>query len=69
MQNELLQNLKTHLQQLSNYQKVSTLIIAHDEWSIENKFLTLTMKIRHAAIPDKNGNRIEGWHEAEYQII
>lgn len=43
--------------QLESHQKLDCLIVAGDSWTIENEFLTPTLKIRRAALEDRY-NRI-----------
>lgn len=42
---------------LESHQKLDCLIVAHDSWTIENEFLTPTLKIRRAAVEERY-NRI-----------
>lgn len=42
---------------LESHQKLDCLIVAHDSWTIENEFLTPTLKIRRAALEERY-NRI-----------
>lgn len=42
---------------LESHQKLDCIIVAHDSWTIENEFLTPTLKIRRSALEDRY-NRI-----------
>ncbi len=54
---------------LPNYQKVSTLIINNEIWSVENGLLTPTLKIKRNAIYHWYSDNLNHWHEDNEQII
>lgn len=56
-------------QNLSNYHKISTIVINREIWSETNQLLTPTMKVRRSKIEDCYGDCFEEWHEAEAMII
>lgn len=56
-------------QQLSNYQKVSTLVVVKDAWSIENGLLTPTLKVKRNVMGQRYQDLLLGWHEAPDAVI
>lgn len=56
-------------QQLPNYQKISTIIIVKEEWSVDNKILTPSMKIKRGEVDEIYGNRLGEWHEDQQVVI
>ncbi|MEM6320052.1 MAG: AMP-binding protein [Bacteroidota bacterium] len=67
------ENLQSEVQrvngQLHNHERISTIIVANEPWSPENKLLTPTLKIRRGAINDAYGERLSAWHEAPDKVI
>lgn len=55
--------------ELKSYQKVSTIIINKETWSMENGLLTPTLKVRRGAVDDCYCDKFETWHEAEPKVI
>lgn len=54
---------------LGKHEKVSTLIVLEEPWSIENQVLTPTLKVKRTIIDDRYGDRFLSWHEAPEKII
>ncbi len=54
---------------LPNYKKVSTLVIVREDWSVENKLLTPTLKVKRNIVNDKYEGRFLGWHQAPGKVI
>lgn len=54
---------------LAGHEKVSTIIVANDMWSEQNKLLTPTMKVRRQAINDFYGGQFLDWHSDERNVI
>ena len=55
--------------ELPNYQKVSTMVIVKEVWSIENSLLTPTLKVRRNAIGQRYKDLLLGWHEDSEAVI
>ena len=55
--------------QLHNHERISTIIVANEPWSPENKLLTPTLKIRRGAINETYGEKIGTWHERAEKVI
>ena len=69
LENELIHLLKNVNSDLSNYQKISTLIINNEDWSVGNGLLTPTLKIKRNAIYQRYKTNLIQWHENNKQII
>lgn len=70
---EVLGNLEKVLDGLNgnlpNFKKVSTLVIVQEEWSVENKILTPTLKVKRNLVNEKYESQYLGWHEAPGKVI
>ncbi|NRB50232.1 MAG: AMP-binding protein [Saprospiraceae bacterium] len=55
--------------QLPNYQKVSTIIVAKDAWSIENGFLTPTLKVKRNVLGQRYKDLLMSWHEDQEAVL
>ncbi|MEM7299388.1 MAG: AMP-dependent synthetase, partial [Bacteroidota bacterium] len=53
----------------ANYERISTIIIQQEAWSIENELLTPTLKVRRGKMDEIYGKRYLSWHETEGRII
>lgn len=66
-------SLKEQLDQvnkkLSSHEKVSTIVVAQEQWTDQNNLLTPTLKIKRGAINDKYGDKLLDWHEKEETIV
>lgn len=51
------------------YEHIQKIIILQDEWTVENKCLTPTLKIRRMEIEQKFGNLLEPWYALNESII
>lgn len=65
----LIQLLEEANGSLQSYQKLSTLIINNENWSVDNGLLTPTLKIKRNVICQKYGYNLNEWHEDSKQII
>lgn len=55
--------------ELSGYEQMQFLVIAKEPWTIENGFLTPTMKIKRTKIEESIKAKIPGWFEAKKKVI
>ena len=55
--------------ELSNYQKVSTIIINKESWSVENDLLTPTLKVKRNVLSKHFLDSFQKWHETPKKII
>jgi long-subunit acyl-CoA synthetase (AMP-forming) len=49
--------------ELADYEKLRMLVIASDAWSIENGYLTPTMKIKRSRIEAAVDGQVESWYQ------
>jgi long-subunit acyl-CoA synthetase (AMP-forming) len=61
--------LKVVNEKLPNYQKVSTIVIVKDTWSLENGLLTPTMKVKRHIMGKRYNDLLLAWHEHEDMVI
>lgn len=67
--NSLKGDLESLNESLSNYERISTVIINKDTWSEQNEMLTPTLKVRRGKLDDNYGKQFLEWHEAPEQVI
>jgi len=65
----LLEALKELNATVANYEKISTIIIPEETWSIDNDMLTPTLKVKRGKIDECYQKQYEQWHEQEHKII
>ena len=54
---------------LNSHERISKIIIISESWTIENKFLTPTMKLKRNLIENKYQEKYESWLDKTNQII
>ncbi len=54
---------------LAAYEKLQCLVVVKDLWTIENGFLTPTMKMKRAVVEDTYGSHAEGWYAANEPVV
>ena len=54
---------------LGAHERISTIVVAKEEWNEYNKMLTPTLKIRRGAINENYGERLMKWHENQSSVI
>ena len=54
---------------LDTHQRLHNLIIVNDDWTVENRFLTPTMKIKRNLIEKSYNKNYEDWYNAEQVLI
>jgi long-chain acyl-CoA synthetase len=62
VETELEQLLRDVNRQLADYEQLRMLVIAKEPWSIENGFLTPTMKVRRSRIEAAMAPQVEAWY-------
>lgn len=65
----LFETLKEANSTLSNYQKVSTLVVVKDMWDVGNNLLTPTLKIKRNEINQRYQNLLNGWHNEKEAVV
>ncbi len=72
-QAEVEANFVAHLQEVNeellSYQKVNSIVIVEEEWTIDNKILTPTMKIKRTELNKRYSNKYNDWFEQPENII
>ncbi len=72
-QSEMTSSLERELdrinKELHGHERISTIVVAKEQWSDQNKLLTPTLKIRRGAINDKYGQNLMTWHEQADKIV
>jgi len=54
---------------LESYQKVSTIVVVKDAWSVENGCLTPTLKVKRNVVNQQYQDHLEAWHAAAETIV
>ncbi len=54
---------------LAAYEKLQCLVVVKDTWTIENGFLTPTMKMKRAVVEDTYGPHAEGWCATNEPVV
>ncbi|MDO9166479.1 MAG: AMP-binding acetyl-CoA synthetase, partial [Rhodoferax sp.] len=62
VQDELSRLLGQVNQELADYEQLKMIVVAPEPWTIENGFLTPTMKIRRARIEAAVDPQLESWY-------
>jgi long-subunit acyl-CoA synthetase (AMP-forming) len=68
VERELGQLLKDVNRQLADYEQLRMLVVAPEPWSVENGYLTPTMKIRRNRIESAVQTRMEGWYASHSTV-
>jgi long-chain acyl-CoA synthetase len=67
------QSLRNALQevnrQLANYEKIATMIITKEPWTVENGLLTPTLKVKRPVLNNRYGDRLESWVGRPDEIV
>ncbi|MEL6821308.1 MAG: AMP-dependent synthetase, partial [Calditrichota bacterium] len=62
-------NLTEANSKLQPYEKLATLIVASEEWDVENHLMTPTLKVRRSAVMDHYRSKLAGWHDSSENVI
>ncbi len=65
----LASTLKDVNSKVKAHEKVSTIIVVKDAWSVENELLTPTLKVKRNVIGQRYHNLLLGWHEDNEAIV
>jgi len=63
IETQLAAHLESVNASLADYEKLQMLVIASEAWSIENGYLTPTMKIKRSRIEASVENQVEAWYQ------
>ncbi|MBX2873342.1 MAG: AMP-binding protein [Saprospiraceae bacterium] len=53
----------------AKYERISTVIIQQEHWSIDNELLTPTLKVKRGKIDERFGQDYLTWHEADGKVL
>lgn len=53
---------------LAAYERLQTIVVTQMPWSIENGFLTPTMKVKRSRIEGEVSTKVEGWYGARSKV-
>lgn len=65
---ELTQLLKDVNADLADYEKLQLIVVAQEPWTIENGFLTPTMKIRRGRIEGDVSTKVDNWYSGRGKV-
>ncbi|MGB1216338.1 MAG: AMP-dependent synthetase, partial [Saprospiraceae bacterium] len=72
-QTEINENFQAQLQEVNeslvSYQKVNSIIILNEMWTIDNKILTPTMKVKRNELNRRYQEKYEAWHDQAEKVI
>ena len=63
---QLLSDVNAHL---AHHEKLQMIVVAKEPWTIENGFLTPTMKIRRARIEDNVSVKVDEWYSGKGKVL
>jgi long-subunit acyl-CoA synthetase (AMP-forming) len=69
VENEMEQLLKRVNAAIASYEQLQMLVISQEAWSIENGFLTPTMKIKRSRIEAAAEDKIGNWYQSGKTVI
>ena len=69
LKNSLEKTLIEVNEQLPNYQKVSTLIVTKEPWTVENGLLTPTLKVKRNVLNQRYRDQFMNWHEMKDAVV
>jgi len=64
VENEMAQLLKKINAASASYEQLQMIVISQEAWSIENGFLTPTMKIKRSRIEEAVSDKIGNWYQS-----
>ncbi len=66
---ELLAKMQDVNASVDPHEKLQFMVVVKDQWTIENDFLTPTMKMKRNVIEDEYNQLMEGWYAARQKVI
>jgi len=69
LEQSLRETLEAANQKLANYERVATLVITRELWSVENGLLTPTLKVKRNELAMRYGLHFESWQLAEEAVV
>jgi long-subunit acyl-CoA synthetase (AMP-forming) len=56
-------------QNLAAHERISTVVITPDTWTVDNAMITPTMKIRRGSIQTAYGEHLAAWHDHAASVL
>ena len=69
LQTSLTTTVKSINKDLVDYERIKKIIIAKEDWTIENGILTPTLKVKRNVLEAQYEGRLEGWYNEEESVI
>jgi long-subunit acyl-CoA synthetase (AMP-forming) len=69
VETQLAQHLKDVNAGLADYEKLRMLVITNEAWSIENGYLTPTMKIKRSRIEAAVESQVDSWYQKNGSVF
>ena len=69
VETQLAQHLEKVNAGLAEYEQLRMLVIANEAWSIENGYLTPTMKIKRSRIEAAVENQVDSWYQKNGSVF
>jgi len=54
---------------LQNFERVSTIVVTKDPWTVDNGLVTPTLKVKRGMMNQRFRDKMSGWHEADEKVI
>jgi long-chain acyl-CoA synthetase len=55
--------------QIEHHEQLEFIAVMNTDWTIENGFLTPTMKVRRSAIEDASASNVEPWYDLKQKVV
>lgn len=69
IEQSLRETLEAVNKKLASYERIATMIITRDLWSVENGLLTPTLKVKRNELANRYGIHFENWQVAQEPVI
>ena len=69
VENEMAHLLESVNAASASYERLQMIVISQEAWSIENGFLTPTMKIKRSQIEAAVSDKIEDWYQSGKAVV
>ncbi|MCB0571845.1 MAG: AMP-binding protein [Phaeodactylibacter sp.] len=69
IEQSLHESLQAVNRKLANYEKIATMVITRELWSVENGLLTPTLKVKRIELDNRYGAHFERWSEVSETVV
>ena len=69
LSNSLIQTLNDLNNRLERHEKIKKIVVFRNQWTIENNFLTPTLKLKRNLIEQKNQSSYLSWYNEKEIVI